>query len=106
MWRQRTNSVTRSHVASNSSVVSQYDACTQKLEHGNNQLVLPLFQNKNVFGLKLRYEIKVTIGEISLKLRQTNWNVARNNVNVVADKLPSQITFYTFLTIEIWIRRR
>jgi hypothetical protein len=38
----------------------------------------------------LRFKIKVTFGEISLKLRQTNWNVARNNVNVVADELPSR----------------
>jgi hypothetical protein len=47
-----------------------------------------------MFGHKLRYEIKVTFGEISLKLCQTNWNVARNKVNVVANELPSQITFY------------
>ena len=44
-----------------------------------------------MFGHKLRYEIKVTFGEISLKLRQTNWNVAKNNVNVVDDEIPSQI---------------
>ena len=44
-------------------------------------------------------------GEISLKLRQTNWNVARNNVNVVVDELPSQIIVYTCLTIDIWTRR-
>jgi hypothetical protein len=35
--------------------------------------------------------MKVTFGEISLKLRQTNRNVARNNVNDVADELPRQI---------------
>jgi hypothetical protein len=64
------------------------------------------FKIKNMFGHKLRYKIKVTFGEISLKLRQTNWNVARNNVNVVADKLPSQIIVYTCLTIDIWTRRR
>ena len=29
---------------------------------------------KVTFGHKLRYEIKVTFGEISHKLRQTNWN--------------------------------
>jgi hypothetical protein len=43
-------------------------------------------------------------GEISLKLRQTNWNVAINNVNVVADELPSQLTsnsIYTYLTFGI-----
>jgi hypothetical protein len=40
----------------------------------------------------MRYEIKGTFGEISLKLRQKNWNVAINNVNVVIDELPSQIT--------------
>jgi hypothetical protein len=51
----------------------------------------------------LRYEIKVTFVEISLKLRQTNWNVARNNViSVVVDELPSQIIVYTCLTIDIW----
>ena len=38
------------------------------------------FKMKAMFGHKLRYEIKVTFGVISLKLRQTNWNVARNNV--------------------------
>ena len=36
-----------------------------------------------MFGHKMRYEIKVSIGEVSLKLRQTNWTVAINNVNVV-----------------------
>jgi hypothetical protein len=44
----------------------------------------------------MRYEIKVTFGEISLKLHQTNWNVAKHNVNVVVDELPSQITIYTY----------
>ena len=34
----------------------------------------------------MRYEIKVTFGENYLKLRQTNWNVAMNNVNVVVDE--------------------
>ena len=41
-----------------------------------------------MFGHKMHYEIKVTFGEISLKLCQTNWNVAINNV-VVVDDLPS-----------------
>jgi hypothetical protein len=45
----------------------------------------------------MRYEIKVMCGEISLKLRQMNWNVARDNVNVVVDELPSQISIYTCL---------
>jgi hypothetical protein len=58
------------------------------------------------FGHKLRFEIKVTIGKVSLKLRQTNLNVARNNANVVADELPSQLAVYTCLTIDIWTRRR
>jgi hypothetical protein len=40
----------------------------------------------------LRFKTKDTFGEISLKLRQMNWNVARNNVNVVASELPSQST--------------
>jgi hypothetical protein len=44
-------------------------------------------------------------GEISLKLRQTNWNVAKINVNVVVDELPSQTTICTCLTIDIWTRR-
>ena len=61
---------------------------------------------KVMFGHKIRYEIKVTLGEISLKLRQTNWNVARNNVNVVVDKLLSQITIYTCLIIETWTWQR
>ena len=64
------------------------------------------FKMKVTFGDKLRYEIKVTFGENSLKLHQTNWNVARNNVSVVVDELPSQITVYTCLTTNIWTRRR
>jgi hypothetical protein len=60
------------------------------------------FKIKVTFGYKLRYKIKFMIGEISLKLRQTNWNVAKNKVNVVLDELPSQITVYTCLTIDIW----
>jgi hypothetical protein len=53
------------------------------------------FRIKVTFGHKLRYEIKVTFGEISLKLCQMTWNVVRNNVNVVVDKLPNQITIYS-----------
>jgi hypothetical protein len=59
-----------------------------------------------MFGHKLRYEIKLMCGEISLKLCQINWNVAMINVNIVVDELPSQITDYTCLTIDIWTRRR
>ena len=61
------------------------------------------FKIEVTFGHIVRYEIKVTFGGISLKLRQTNWNVARINVNVVVGELPSQITVYTCLTIDIWI---
>ena len=60
------------------------------------------FKIKVTLGHKLCYEIKVTYGEISLKFRQTSRNVAKNNVNVVANELPSQITVYTCLTIDIW----
>jgi hypothetical protein len=63
------------------------------------------YEIKVTFGHKLHYAIKVMLGEIFLKLRQTSWDVAKNNVNVVADKLPRQITFNTCLTIEIWTRR-
>ena len=63
------------------------------------------FKIKVTFGHKLRYEIKVTFGEISLELRQTNWDVAIINVNVVVDELPSPITIYTCLTIDIWTQR-
>ena len=57
------------------------------------------FKIKVTFGHKLHYEIKVTFGEISLKLRQTYWNVARNNVSVVVVvELPSQVVVYTCLT--------
>jgi hypothetical protein len=48
------------------------------------------FKTKVAFGHNLRYETKGMFGEISLKLRQPNWNVAENNVNVVVDELPSQ----------------
>jgi hypothetical protein len=47
------------------------------------------FKARVTFGHKMHYEIKVTFGEISLKLCQTNCNVAINDVNVVADELPS-----------------
>ena len=40
----------------------------------------------------MRYEIKVTLGEIPFKLHQMNWNVARNNVNVVVDELTKSNT--------------
>jgi hypothetical protein len=50
------------------------------------------FKTKVTFGHNLRYETKGTFREISLKLRQTNWNVAIINVNVVDDELPSQST--------------
>ena len=63
------------------------------------------FKLKVTFGHKLRYETKISFGEISLKLRQTNWNVAKNYINVVVDELPSQITVYTCLTIDIWTRQ-
>ena len=60
------------------------------------------FKIQVTLGHELRYEIKVTFDEILLKLRQMNWNVARNNVNVVVDELPSQIIVYTCLIIDIW----
>jgi hypothetical protein len=50
------------------------------------------FKTKVTFGHNLRYKTKGTFGEISFKVRQTNWNVAINNVDVVADELPSQST--------------
>jgi hypothetical protein len=37
-------------------------------------------KTKVTFGHNLCYKTKGTFGEISLKLRQTNGNVARNNV--------------------------
>ena len=64
------------------------------------------FKIKVTFGHKLHYEIKVTFGEISLKVRQTKWNVAKNNANIVAYELPSQIAVYTCLAIDIWTRQR
>jgi hypothetical protein len=48
-------------------------------------------------GHKLRHAIKVMFGEFFLKVRQTDWNVVRNIVNVVVDESPSQITVYTCL---------
>jgi hypothetical protein len=50
------------------------------------------FKTKVTFGHNLRYETKGSFGEISLKLCQTNSYVARNNVNVDVDELPSQST--------------
>ena len=57
------------------------------------------------FGHKLRYKIKVKLGENSVKLCPTNWNVVKNNVNVLVDELPSQTIVYTCLIIDIWTRR-
>jgi hypothetical protein len=62
------------------------------------------FKIKVKSGHKLCYEIKGAFGEISLKLRQTNWNVAIINVNVVANKLPVQIILYICLIIDSWTR--
>ena len=64
------------------------------------------FKIKVTFRYQLCYNIKVTFGESSIKLCQTNWNVAINNVNVVVDELPIQIIVYTCLTINIWTWRR
>jgi hypothetical protein len=47
------------------------------------------FKIKVTFGHKLRYEVKVMFGEISLKLHQTNWNVSKNKANVVVDSIDS-----------------
>jgi len=63
------------------------------------------FKKKVTFGYKSHYIIKFMIGEIFLKLHQTNWNVAKNKVNVVVDELSSQLTVYTCLKIDIWTRR-
>jgi hypothetical protein len=61
---------------------------------------------KVTFGHKLRYKIKITFEKKkNFKLRETNWDVAKNNVNVVPYELPSQISVYTCLTIDIWTRR-
>jgi hypothetical protein len=60
------------------------------------------FKTKVTFGHNLRYETKGTFGEFFLKLCQTNCNVAKNNVNVVDDELPSQSTNNLhYLTIDI-----
>ena len=64
------------------------------------------FNIKVTCGHELRYEIRVTFGEVSLKLHQTNWDVAKIDANVVVDELPSQVTVYTCLTIDIWTQRR
>jgi hypothetical protein len=69
-------------------------------------LIDVLFIRRTLHTYEVHYEIKVTFGEISLELCQTNWNVAKNNVNVVVDELRSQITIYTCSTIDIWTRRR
>ena len=64
------------------------------------------FKIKVTFGHKFCYEIKVTFGEISLKLHQTNWNIAKINLNVVVDELSNQITVYTCLIFSIWTQWR
>jgi hypothetical protein len=63
------------------------DGCRYKIERYSLH-----FKTRVTFGHNLRYETKGKFGETSLKLRQTNWDVASNNVNVVAYELPSQST--------------
>jgi hypothetical protein len=63
------------------------------------------FKLKVMCGFKLYYKKKLRLVNFFLKLCQMNWNVVGNNVSVVVDELPSQITFYTCLTIDIWTRR-
>jgi hypothetical protein len=58
------------------------------------------FKIKVTFGHKSRYEIKITLGEISLKLCQANWNVAKITGSVV-DVLPSEIAVYICFTFDI-----
>jgi hypothetical protein len=66
--------------------------CSTPQYHDN----LCSFFTPSVSKQKLRLDIicvtKQKFGEISLKLCQTNWNVAIINVNVVDDELPSQST--------------
>jgi hypothetical protein len=62
-----------------------WDACIFQSEKFERYSLC--FKIKVMFGHKLCYEIKIMFGEISLELRQTKWNVARNNVNVVANEL-------------------
>ena len=40
-------------------------------------------ESEYIVQYSLRFKIKVTFGEIFLKLYHMNWNVARNKVNVV-----------------------
>ena len=75
----------------------------------HRRIVSPAFHHDRIkvsrsFILPL-FKMKVTFGEISLKLCQTNWNVAKINPFVVDDGLPNQITVYTCLTIDIWTQR-
>ena len=62
------------------------------------------FKIKVTFRHKLHYDN--TLGENFLKLCQTSWRLARNNVNVVANEPSSQATIYTCLTSDSWTRRR
>ena len=77
-----------------------------------NNVMNPLYITHTPSGAKKKLPLdisyvtkkKVMFGEIYLKLRQTNWNVAKNGVNVVVDELPNQPIVYTCLTIDIWTR--
>ena len=83
------------------------EMCFAKLSVHHNCLS-DLFASYSLcFKIKVMFAHKL-FGEISLKLCQTNWNVAKSNVNVVVGELPSQIMVYTCLTIDIWTwwRRR
>jgi hypothetical protein len=59
----------------------------------SSQLLTPSVSKQKLrLGIICVTKQKGTFREISLKLCQTNWNVAKNNVNVVTDELPSQST--------------
>ena len=93
-------------------IVGEWRTSKWTLNHTNNitKITQPIAHPSGGYFLhnlySLCFKIKVTFGEISLKLRQINWNVAKINVNVVVDELPSQITIHTCSTIDIWTRRR
>ena len=54
-------------------IIEWYESWYEKINGHENTYSLR-FKIKVMFGHKLHYEIKVACGEISLKVRQTNWN--------------------------------
>ena len=104
LWREKKENIKCKDITMDHSKFLNYMRKWARLGQDESKLVMYSLRCKIKvsFGHKLRYKIKVKLGENSVKLRPTNWNVVKNNVNVLVDELPSQTIVYTCLIIDIW----